>query len=1777
VTAPTPESSLPLGIDPSVERMKRIVRQSDGALNKRPGLAQTLMDANASDSDIRRVTGFIRAMDVATQTRVARQAGAKVKLSAQDRAYASSIGEHTQDVEKDDETSWWDTAWNNVTKAISSTGNFLFDNPVAHTVFTVLDAPLNALRTGYRMASSAFDTSNDDEVARAKREGGYDNSLWDNIQFYWGQGESLYHDTSDLEDKYGKDWMDLARKIQRDPKDFFDNQFDKMAPEDQAKAADLWENNKQFKEMYDQLGERHISVGRDLANSVGLDGTAFNVVSGSIDAAVAWFADPLLVVGNISRVGRVGIGTGKLSVAVPFAKINKYGLDDIQDASQVRKLLATDPETGKAVNQIGEHWQRFLDDGTAFRNAKAADDHVEMGAIFARMQARQPQLMPLFDEIVLGKRIDFSPAGLAIQPHDEVFTTAHGTRWRVADVKPVENLGQLADRLSNTAAFTRLTNGIAADRRIVMPGLVSARAERKAQRVYNRRKDASEKFGADLEYSYTSTDDMGRMIPLEEDGTLQAYAQQAGEKIKDSYGKSTAHAILDWRAARARFERAHRRLSKQMSTRKTVDFTQADSVQDVRNIARMWLPKHEADRIAAVYAGGTLAERRQVYKGMLLQSAHAAGTTASDEGSKLLRKIMPDDAELEHEYSQKYGHGNTDLLQTTAGKRRVGLHPNQMATTAAMPSFKEWAYIAAKGAFAGKYRSFIQSDGLDTAMGAVKIGWITSRAGGYRNALDEVAGVALKGGGADMLRARAAFKTVEGERKAAARAAKVESLEGAVAHRIPMALLGKARSVRDVATATVFGRLLGMMSHHGSQDYEQMVESARILADQELSEMARRVILQTHYTDDTGILMGEEAAGQMARQGVLSRKVEMKGYGNVDIEADGGQGLDAWSNKMRIMFGKGMPANVALSALKHGLSDEEGVARVFARLNDSSPEMRAFRRDNEFANTNPHTGGAILNPNEQEAALRDLAGRIYEDTRMTVVGRAGRVPGPASPFGTVDEFAGSREAVPYGDFHHRTPDVYGKTLDLRVKSGQPTPIPESLDKALRQEQVFHPFQHNLRGSSQAHKSKALKQWMRENGYGKVHVDTNEGDLPVVLDEMVAHEGNDPLAAFTRAHGPQHAIHPELADLLLKGQVPDRNWLKANVDEAFRPESSVGRLWAPVNPKHKSGQMLEGYTEFLSKAYEWAVNKPIASLSRNPLLTSNFHKARMNAQGYKEFLISKNFRPEDAEQMANDMALRHAEQMTVKDIDNPEVASQFSILARNMWAFVRAQEDWLRRWGRNFHDRPEALRKAQLLLEGSQDAGIVEKDTDGNLVFTYPGSGALVEALTTVGAKLHVPGVVAIPHVDDWTSQLTMLNPSLDNPVGFSATPVVSMPWRVVQGFMPEMGVFNAGMDRMINGQLGAGRPWYESLLPSPVNRILEGQLKEDPASQFASSLRASFANLEAAGLTPKSDPMENPGEWAEYLSRVQTGTKNHLFLRTIFSFFAPAAPSLGEQGVDKEANWLYQKAGVHMLKDQFKYDVQNLGYQRAKELWTVNHPDELVYTVGSTNTGAEGAFAPATLGVARFMEDNRDFMQNYKGISTYFLPEAPGDYSQVAWNAQLEQGFRSYKDFNQYVNDVVIQRGEKDYFQVEDIYKPRIDQARARGFGAQAKALESERDEVKRGILSMNPLLKAKFSSWGADSVRKSSAIAELERLVQDPHKPDIPALRGAGEMLQTYYAWQDARLPLKGERSKQATGQRTVVDSKYESAMADIIKRYPGLLDFYNGVFKNPQLPAEE
>jgi hypothetical protein len=146
-------------------------------------------------------------------------------------------------------------------------------------------------------------------------------------------------------------------------------------------------------------------------------------------------------------------------------------------------------------------------------------------------------------------------------------------------------------------------------------------------------------------------------------------------------------------------------------------------------------------------------------------------------------------------------------------------------------------------------------------------------------------------------------------------------------------------------------------------------------------------------------------------------------------------------------------------------------------------------------------------------------------------------------------------------------------------------------------------------------------------------------------------------------------------------VPDRSWLAQNIARPDdRPSHAIGQLWAPYNPAHAAGQITRGMTQMMTKAYDKVVTDQINALSRNPLVTALYMRARENTKEYVEHLVDNGWDRAVAEDIGRRIAAQHAEVEAYKHIDNPHVSSQFSMTARNMFAFVRAQEDWLQAAG-----------------------------------------------------------------------------------------------------------------------------------------------------------------------------------------------------------------------------------------------------------------------------------------------------------------------------------------------------------------------------------------------------------------------------------------------------------------------------------------------------------------
>jgi hypothetical protein len=1725
------------------------LRTAAAAVGDRPELALTLANSDLTEGDMGLVGGFTQSLDTAQLVRLARNSGARTELSAQERSQLDTIGENYDDVDDgpdEDPRNWLERIFDAGSEALANTGSFIADLPGVGAVLDGLGWLNDVAHLPARLISSGIDQENDDEVNEAMSLRGYDpDSVVSYIAFMATKGENIYHDLDGLREVHGDALVDLAIEQQWDPE-----KFAERLPTMDAATQELAMSD-DFARVSDLVDRKHVSPGRDIARLIlpesVEDSAAFTAISGTLDGAYTLLLDPTLIVGKaasgvraldasgqaIRQAGALDRMTGVTALTRGFDSLSRgrlrTGLRDAYDQDGIRALLATDDE-GRAVTSVGHSTQQFLD---AVKRYDDATDPAEQAAIFAGLNARHPALMPLFGEVRGQRVIPDTPETLwarsAEQPIDDlaaltddvpVITDApprppidgklidvNGGGHFVTNTDPIRDLKDFADYFASTAGLLRLAGGVAAKREVLLPGRVALRQRVAGRNAARRQGRAGARNNAIYDHSnpyrlmpHEAEENLQRALDdvdrLEAEGAIDtAEAVRRGDLI---YQEMRGQAGFMARQ-RARFEARARKVSTLLPTVQAIDLTSAGSIEQVRRFSRLYMNKTEADRLTSVYAGGDLGTRRQVLNGIIEQTLHAAGLSRSEAGLKQIELFRADQLALD---KRAYGLARTDVIRDSNGlERHVALLPSQLSERVLIPDFRALQYLATKHAVggaltrAGHLRAGATSETMDSVIGAIKLGWITSPAGGFRNALDEIGNMVLRGEGASLLRGRAAFSQATKEaRPSAAEAQRAARLQARLWSSIPRGLRGLPRFVNDVLVARGLGRAMSF----GREADDQMVKHARELLDLQKAELVDKTVTGTYLADDAldanaeALAMHQSglAARQVSHNGELVKR-EFEGYGMVEI--GDGTGYDALANNLGQAFQDlTSPAHVALRAITTGGDALTDIVEYM-----QTPVMRHFLTHAEVFKVT-RSGRKAETAEDQLEAIKRYAENLTAHVTMLVSGRGARL-------GEADELAGAA--------------------------------------ARYENDVTNP-----------------RFW-------------EDPDYQV---------------------GP---INPELVEMLQRGDIPDRMWLKENLADDELPSHAIGKRWAPVNPKHVAGRMAEGYTAMLSKGYEFMVTRQIRALSRNPMLTAAYDQARRNLATYEKALREAGFTDEIAESIAQRSALRQAEHLVIKSIDDPTLSTQYAMLARNWHAFARAQEDWLRRWGRTIRDDPLVIRRAQLAIHGGESAGILERDDEGNLIFTYPGSGAFLTALGKITSALPgMPDMARFPLVPDMTSRLIFLNPSLDNPAGFSATPLLSIPFDALASLTgSDHSLLMSSMDRVVNGELGAGRNWFEKLMPGVVSRLVSSIPDEDLGSQYGSAAASAIANMEAAGRLDELNGAD-PTAIARFQNDLQAQIANQMFMRAIMGFFLPAAPSLptndttdvetGERILKPDFVW--EKAGLSSLKDEARSIFSQLPYEEALVWWQVHHPGELVYqpsgATAQTSVGGDlpGAQAPATIAASKWMQDNPYLIDEYGrkgGIATYFIPQGEpgttgGEFSMDAYRAQLETGIREHKSLDEFFENIVIQRGEAVYFDTKDDVDAAIAAATAVGDTYQVSLIEDWWSQRKELIKASNPLMAAKFAAYATSGIARDRVIGQLNDLLADPQAIDAIGADQAGGVAELLLAQRDyeaAREAVYGERGFMATTAREAAKTEFDQRIAAVVARFPGLGDLARGAFRIP------
>ncbi len=1600
-------------------------------LSSYPSIVYSAVQANLSDTEVSNAGGFVSSQDVIMRVRAARASGARIGLTDQERALASASGEVTADVDADilsdtlsyaqpsteetaeaEDLGWFGSAVNFVADKAGDLGKSIVNAPViSHTLKGLAygyEKALTPVRYATAAGKQGFDqVFGDNSTKEFYREeiigAGYDPDSVVSVIAFFSHGNQVYSDLTPLREQYGTDAVAFARQVAAaagpyagaaDAARAYLSSLGSSSPDDIAAAFERT-NTPEFAELYARLGDYHSSLGRDLARVVVYEGSEpFQWVSGSLDAAVAWFADPFLI----------GVRVGQK------VQVSRRGIGSMADQARIREIMS--PTVGQ--KNVREGWQTFLDDATRLREAKASGDGVEQASVFARMNARTPWAMKLLPEIN-GQRMLVGDPFKPVEAADAGTVVQNRVSASFYQGKPITTLDELTEYMVGTNALVRMSAGMAAERSVLMPGVVSRWAEVKGATA-ERRTARGLSSGRFIDHT-----DPARNIPVDGDDL----ARLAGEASYE-YNKTL----------RGRFNVRAKRLSSLLPENNSYAYNDTEAVTAVKRYAQVFMPKPEANLLAARFELGTAAERRAIQEAVVEQSFHAAGLGRSTLGLKFIKEYRENRSIM---VNRKYGFAETDIIRDSAhqgGRRAVAVHENQLEDALHIPDFKGMLWLASKGSTAGKFhRGILQSQGMDTFLAVVKMGWLIRAATGARAGLEETVGAMFSGqfGSMVYLRGELTRRHIKFTGK------------GNEAFKARVAENYREKAVDVVGT--LVGSALSKVAYYGSPRAREM--AARLegaggvddvmaeLAVRELEDAARYVevtgVSLTHMNDGQ---MGYSAAADAAgRRGIPGSPYRLKGYGEKDL-GDGGQGAADWADNLGQAFNGNGVSEAALRGLAAGDDHATTVANVLAAL--KSDRLSSFRERAEIVNTTA-SGAKATTPEMRELALAEHAERVVRDIEKRVRGRG-------------------------GDFH-----------------------------------------------------------------------------------------------------------TELVQRLANGDIPSAHWIEKNVDEALRPEHAIGKLWAEVAPGLKDGGygIVPGITQLFAKGYDLFVTRQVSWLTRQPMYAGNYLVARANLAGYEKMLVDAGISAETARKMTITQAGQHAAHYTLARVDNPRVRSQFSMTVRNFWMFERATEDFGRRWYRMIKEDPAIVRKAQMAVESGIHSGVLDYNSEGDLIITYPASGAVTNALLDFGETLGLDGLAQIPVQGDMTSQLTFLNPALQNPVGFSTSPVISTSMKALSAIMPESTQLNAqAIDRLANGELGAGRPWYETWMPAPVAAVWK-TFNEDGA-QFASAQRNAIVSLDAGGYLEKfRGPDVTAHDREVLLDSVRAQTRNQMALRGIFAFFAPASPTTPEDdyGSETEADVLYRAAGIHSLKDEMRVMIDDYGYEKALAVWAKVHPNELAFFTPGTEVGT-GADAPITLEATNWMGNNARLFEDYSEVAAYFIPNAPGEFSQVAYNAQLAIGVRSKKSLEQFADQVLVRNSTNEYYAAKDAADKAINDAKASGNTEYAKQIEESFSAWKKDFNATHPVFVEQQNLYGERANRRTQAVAELSQLLANEDVSGIPDAPGAAAMLQAYETYQQFQLSMSGDQSTDARVYKAQAAQSYRAYMLSVVAQYPGLIDLYNSVF---------
>jgi hypothetical protein len=546
-----------------------------------------------------------------------------------------------------------------------------------------------------------------------------------------------------------------------------------------------------------------------------------------------------------------------------------------------------------------------------------------------------------------------------------------------------------------------------------------------------------------------------------------------------------------------------------------------------------------------------------------------------------------------------------------------------------------------------------------------------------------------------------------------------------------------------------------------------------------------------------------------------------------------------------------------------------------------------------------------------------------------------------------------------------------------------------------------------------------------------------------------------------ANGVPQEIKPLLKTLAKKRQVSVRDLHQ--VPEEFRPD----KVHAPIIVGKRYLQpegMLNKLSEGATKWYDFSVGNVVKRMVHDPQIVAAKHEAMVAMEPLARKLANEGWSSDSIYRFLDTQAIGHALTRVSRYSDNPQVQSYFSALSNNLLWFERATEDFVRRFLRVSKADPAVLARGQLMLETGLHSGMLYEqpitDDDGEtkteMVFTFPGSGLLMRGFNEAARSLGIvdEDVIRTPVYQDLSAPVKYLNPSSQNPIGFSMTPMMGIPLKLLRNVFPDTTLDVNNALTALNGgerQFAQSSAW-EELMPVYIARLYHAVDGDTMSGQIGSQTKNVAMYMKAAGRLPAADASTEDHQRA--MDELRENVQANMVFQAIFSSLAPAsATTFGTNPMeigDDQDTLLAKVTGANTIRSEFYslLEVMNKRHPNSAQAYaeastaflkryqgskTILNPE--AFTVGSSGAPGHpvGDSFPSSKQLTQWMLEHKDFLAKYGQAAYLLLPDMAGPYyDQVGYKTQLNAGLRQHKDFEEFYYDLIKAQGDRQYYALQD-------------------------------------------------------------------------------------------------------------------------------------------------